>query len=50
MANEYRFSSLAAEIVRNGASEARFSSLAVEVVRSIAGTASATRRRQIVNN
>lgn len=50
MANEYRVSQFAVEVLNNGVSNARVSQYAAEVLRSLTGTTTAARRRMIVNS
>lgn len=49
MANEYRVSSVAIEVLSDGAALARVSSVAIEVLRSVSVVAASARRRQLVN-
>jgi len=50
MANEYRVTTLATEVLHGGDAKARVSVVAVEVLRSVISVVTAARRRQIINS
>lgn len=50
MANEYKVTTLAAEVLRDGPAQARVATFAVEVLRSVTSVSSSARRRQVINN